>query len=354
MRAVQVVALDGPGSVEVREVPEPPRGPDQVLIDVRAAGVNFPDVLQAKGLYQYKPELPFTLGSEVAGVVREAPDGSPLSSSSLQPGDRVAAFCTIGGFAEVVAVHADHVLALPAEVSFNAGACLPMNYLTAHFTLLVRGHLREGQSVLVHGAAGGVGTAVIQLAAALGARVIAVVSTDAKAEVARAAGAHETVLVDGFRDAVKELTGGAGVDLVVDPVGGDRFTDSLRCIAPEGRLLVVGFTAGDIPTVKVNRLLLNNIDVVGVGWGGFALGRPGYLAGQWAELEPHLRSGALNPLISATFPLERAAEALARIDERQVTGSASPVPSGGGWRLRFGDPLQQRCDAVLHEAAHHQ
>ncbi len=307
--------MDGPGSVEVREVPEPQRGPDQVLIDVRAAGVNFPDVLQAKGLYQYKPELPFTLGSEVAGVVREAPDGSPL-----RPGDRVAAFCTIGGFAEVVAVHADHVLALPDEVSFPAGACLPMNYLTAHFALLVRGHLRAGQSVLVHGAAGGVGTAVIQLAVALGARVIAVVSTDAKADVARAAGAQEAVLVDGFRDAVKGLTGGAGVDLVVDPVGGDRFTHSLRSLAPEGRLLVVGFTAGDIPTVKANRLLLSNTDVVGVGWGGYALGRPGYLARQWAALEPHLRSGALNPLISATFPLQQAAEAMARIDERQVTG----------------------------------
>ncbi len=312
MRAVQVMALDGPGSVQVRDVPEPVRGPDQVLVDVSAAGVNFPDVLQSKGLYQYKPELPFTLGSEIAGVVREAPDGS-----RLQPGDRVAAFPGTGAFAEVVAVNADHVLPLPGEVGFVAGAALPMNYLTAHFALMVRGHLREGQRVLVHGAAGGVGTACVQLAVALGAHVVAVVSTEAKAEVARAAGAQDTVPVDGFRDAVKAL---GGVDLVVDPVGGDRFTDSLRCLAPEGRLLVIGFTAGEIPTVKVNRLLLGNIDVVGVGWGGFALGRPGYLAGQWAELEPHLRTGALNPLISATLPLERAAEALALIDDRRVTG----------------------------------
>jgi NADPH2:quinone reductase len=192
-----------------------------------------------------------------------------------------------------------------------------MNYLTAHFALLVRGHLRKGQRVLVQGAAGGVGTACVQLAAAVGAHVVAVVSTDAKAEVARAAGAHDTVLVDGFRDAVKAL---GPVDIVVDPVGGDRFTDSLRCLAPEGRLLVIGFTAGDIPTVKVNRLLLNNIDVVGVGWGAFAMARPGYLGTQWAELEPHLRNGALDPLISATFPLERAGDALTRIDERQVTG----------------------------------
>ena len=314
MRAVQVVALDGPGAVEVREVPEPRRRPDQVLVDVRAAGVNFPDVLQTKGLYQYKPDLPFTLGSEVAGVVREAPDGSPLRA-----GDRVAAFPGTGAFAEVAVVHADHVLPLPDEVGFAEGACLPMNYLTAHFALVVRGHLRAGQTVLVQGAAGGVGTACVQVAAALGARVLAVVSTEAKAEVARAAGAHETVLVDGFRDAVKGLTG-AGVDLVVDPVGGDRFTDSLRCLAPEGRLLVIGFTAGEIPTVKVNRLLLNNIDVVGVGWGGYALGRPGFVAQQWADLEPHLRSGALTPLISERFELEKAADALARIDERAVTG----------------------------------
>ena len=315
MRAVQVVRLDGPAAVEVRDVPEPKRGPDQVLVDVRAAGANFPDVLQSKGLYQYKPAPPFTLGAEAAGVVREAPEGS-----SLRPGDRVAAFTTTGAFADVVAVSADHVLPLPDEVGFAAGACLPMNYLTAHFALLVRGHLRAGQTVLVHGAAGGVGTAVVQLAAALGARVVAVVSTDAKAEVARAAGAHETVLADGFKDSVKGLTGGAGVDLVVDPVGGDRFTDSLRSLAPEGRLLVVGFTAGEIPTVRVNRLLLNNIDVVGVGWGAFAMARPGYLGQQWAELEPHLRSGALDPVISATFPLEDAAAALATIDERRVTG----------------------------------
>jgi NADPH2:quinone reductase len=315
VRAVQVVRLDGPAAVEVRDVPEPRRQPDQVLVDVRAAGVNFPDVLQSKGLYQYKPDPPFTLGSEVAGIVREAPDGSPLRA-----GDRVAAFTTTGAFAEVVAAPADVVLPLPDRIGFPAGAGLPMNYLTAHFALVVRGRLRAGDTVLVQGAAGGVGTAVTQFAAALGARVIAVVSTDEKGAVARSAGAHDVVRADGFKDAVRELTGGVGVDLVVDPVGGDRFTDSLRCLAPEGRLLVVGFTAGEIPTVKVNRLLLNNVDVVGVGWGGYAFSHPGFLLEQWAELEPHLRSGALDPLISTTFPLERAADALALIDERRVTG----------------------------------
>ncbi|MBV9923342.1 MAG: NADPH:quinone oxidoreductase family protein [Pseudonocardia sp.] len=312
MRAVQVVRLDGPASIEVRDVPEPTRAPQQVLIDVAAAGVNFPDVLQTKGLYQYRPELPFTLGSEVAGTVREAPDGS-----SYAPGHRVVAFTSKDAFAEAVAVDADHVLPLPDDVSFEAGAGLPMNYLTAHFALVVRGHLEAGQTVLVQGAAGGIGTACVQLAAALGAAVIAVVSSDAKADVARAAGATHAVAVEGFRDAVKEL---GGVDLVVDPVGGDRFTDSLRCLRPLGRLLVIGFTAGEIPTVKVNRLLLGNIDVVGVGWGAYALARPGYAAAQWAELLPHLRSGALDPPLGARYPLDEAAEALAQIDERKVLG----------------------------------
>ncbi len=315
MRAVQVVSLDGPSAVELRDVPEPKAGADEVLIDVRAAGVNFPDVLQTRGLYQYRPELPYTLGSEIAGVVREAP-----ASAAVKAGDRVVAFSSTGAFAEVVAVASDHVLPLPDEIPFPAGACLPMNYLTAHFALLVRGHLQAGQSVLVHGAAGGVGTASIQLAAALGARVIAVVSSTAKHEVALEAGAHATVGVRGFRDAVHELTAGEGVDLVVDPVGGDRFTDSLRSLAPMGKLLVIGFTGGEIPTVRVNRLLLGNIDVVGVGWGGYAFSRPSYLAGQWAELQPHLRSGALYPLISATISLELAADALTTIDERRVTG----------------------------------
>jgi NADPH:quinone reductase len=312
MRAVQVVRLDGPAAVEMRDLPEPMRTPQQMLVDVAAAGVNFPDVLQTKGRYQYRPELPYTLGSEIAGTVREAQAGSPFA-----PGDRVVAFTSQGAFAEVAAVDTDHVLPLPANVAFDAGAGLPMNYLTAHFALVVRGQLQAGDAVLVHGAAGGVGTACVQLAATLGATVIAVVSSDAKAEVARAAGAAHAVPVEGFRDAVKEL---GGVDLVVDPVGGDRFTDSLRCLRPLGRLLVIGFTAGEVPTVKVNRLLLNNIAVVGVGWGAYALARPGYAASQWAELLPHLRSGALNPPIGARYPLEKAAEALAQIDERRVLG----------------------------------
>ena len=315
MRAVQITRLDGPTALEVVDVPEPQAGPGTVLVDVHVAGVTFPEVLQSRGEYQLKPELPFVPGSEVAGTVRSAPDGSALTT-----GQRVAAFPGLGAYAEVVAVPEGMVFPLPDRLSFLQGAALPMNYLTMHFGLTKRGQLREGETVLVHGAAGGVGTAAVQLAAALGARVIAVTSTEEKAEVARAAGAAETVLADGFRDAVKDLTGGQGVDLVVDPVGGDRFTDSLRSLAREGRLLVIGFTAGEIPQVKVNRLLLNNISVVGVGWGAYWTRQPGYLQEQWAELLPLLEAGRLDPVLGTTHPLEDAAQALLELDERRAAG----------------------------------
>lgn len=315
MRAVQVVRLDGPEALEVAEVAEPERADGQVLVEVRAAGVTFPDVLLSRGEYQWKPDPPFVPGSELAGVVREAPDGA-----AVRPGDRVAAFTGLGAFQEVVAVDAGMVFPLPDRLSFAAGAGVPMNYLTVHFGLLRRGRLQAGETVLVHGAAGGVGSAAIQLASALGARVIGVVSTDAKADVARRAGAGDVVPADGFLPAVRELTEGRGVDVVVDPVGGDRFTDSLRSLAPEGRLLVVGFTGGEIPTVKVNRLLLNNIDVAGVAWGAFALARPGYLQQQWSDLLPHLESGALDPPLGSSYPLDRAAEAVTGLAERRATG----------------------------------
>ena len=315
MRAVQITRLDGPAALEVVDVPEPQAGPGTVLVDVHVAGVTFPEVLQSRGEYQLKPELPFVPGSEVAGTVRSVPEGSALTT-----GQRVAAFPGLGAYAEVAAVPEGMVFPLPDRLSFLQGAALPMNYLTMHFGLVQRGRLREGETVLVHGAAGGVGTAAVQLAAALGARVIAVTSTPEKAEVARAAGAHETVLADGFRDAVRELTGGAGVDLVVDPVGGDRFTDSLRSLGREGRLLVIGFTAGEIPQVKVNRLLLNNISVVGVGWGAYWTRQPAYLQEQWAELLPLLEAGRLDPVLGTTYALEDAAQALLELDERRAAG----------------------------------
>ena len=198
-----------------------------------------------------------------------------------------------------------------------------MNYLTAQFALAERGGLRAGETVLVHGAAGGVGTATIQVAKGYGARTIAVVSSEAKAATAKQAGADETVLVDGFKDAVLGLTDGRGVDIVLDVVGGGVFTDSLRVLATQGRLLVVGFAAGQgIPEVKVNRLLLNNVDVRGVGWGAYAMLRPGYMQQQWAELLPMMASGVVKPPIGATYAFEEFGAALTAMDERRTLGKS--------------------------------
>ena len=317
MRAAQITTLDGPTAVEVTEVPEPDGSGGGVVIDVAAAGVAFPELLQTRGLYQVKPDLPFVPGAEVAGTVVSAPEGS-----GLVPGARVAALTMLGGLAERAVADPSVTFELPDEVGFEQGASFLFNYCTAYFALVERGRLATGESVLVHGAAGGVGTAAIQVAKAFGAgRVVAVVSTEAKGEVARQAGADEVVLADGFKDAV-----GRSIDVVVDPVGGDRFTDSLRTLRDEGRLLVIGFTAGSIPEVKVNRLLLNNIAVVGVGWGAFAMPRPGHIATEWEAMLPHLRSGALAPIVGATYPLEQAAEAIASLETRSVTGKVLVTP----------------------------
>lgn len=316
MRAVQVTRLDGPEAVEIADIEEP-AGDGLVLVDVHAAGVAFPDALLTRGLYQYRPELPFVPGSEVAGVVRAAPEGA-----SVQPGDRVLGLSMLaGGMAEVVALQPNLTFKLPDNVSFDAGAGILFNDLTVHFVLRTRAGLREGETVLVHGAAGGIGTSVLRLAPALGAgRTIAVVSTAEKADIARAAGATDVVLADGWLAAVKELTGGRGVDVVVDPVGGDRFTDSIRSLAPTGRVMVVGFTAGEIPTVKVNRLLLNNVDIRGAGWGAYLMTNPEYIDEQWAEISELLTSGTLTAPEPATYPLDKAADAIASLENRTAMG----------------------------------
>jgi NADPH:quinone reductase len=315
MRAAQLIRLDGPDAIEVGEIDEPTG--DGVVVDVHAAGAAFPDALLTRGLYQYKPDPPFVLGGEIAGVVRSAPDGAPV-----RPGDRVVGLTMLtGGMAEVAVLAPDRVFKLPDNVSFTAGAGLLFNDLTMYFALIGRGRLRSGETVLVHGAAGGIGTSTLRLATALGAsRVIAVVSTEDKGEIATAAGATDVVLADGFKDTAKALTDGRGVDMVVDPVGGDRFTDSLRSLVPGGRLLVIGFTGGDIPTVKVNRLLLNNIDVVGVGWGAWAGTHPGALSEQWAAVEQLLASGRLAPPQPVVYPLDEAAAAIASLENRTAKG----------------------------------
>ncbi|CAM3281662.1 NADPH:quinone oxidoreductase family protein [Nocardioides dubius] len=314
MRAVQVTRLDGPEAIEIVDVAEPVAAPHEVLIDVHRVGISFPDLLLSRGQYQLKPELPFTLGVDVAGTVVE--DGNGFTA-----GQRVCAVVPYGGGAERIAVNVDFVFPLPDEMSLDEGAALPMNYLTAHFALVVRGQAQPGESILIHGAAGGVGTATIQTAKALGLTAIAVVSTPEKGEVAKAAGADHVVLIDGFKDEVKAITEGRGVDLVLDVVGGDVFTDSLRSLAPLGRLLVVGFAAGQgIPEVKVNRLLLNNIDVRGVGWGDYAMRRAGYLKQQWNEIVPLIETGSIKPPIGAVYPVEEFGQALLDLDARKAVG----------------------------------
>ena len=313
MRAAVITALTGPDAVEIQEVPEPTPEQHHVLIDVEYAGMVFPDVLHTRGEYQLRPDVPFTPGWEVSGVVRR-------DAGRFRAGDRVAAMPIVGGFAATVAVDARMVFPLPDDLPFDKAAALPLNYLTAHFALRRRAQLRDGETVLVHGAAGGVGTAACQLAAAYGARVIAVVPTPAKGEVARAAGAHDVVPVDGFRDEVRRLTDGRGVDVVVDPVGGDRFTDSVRSLAREGRLLVLGFTGREIPRVKVNRLLTTNTSVVGVAVKEFWDDDPEHPGRQWSDLMPLVQSGAIDPPIGSVFPLDETAAAIRAMDDRQAAG----------------------------------
>lgn len=323
MRAIEIVELSGPESALAEaELPEPEASHmltpgSGVVVDVAAAGVSFPEVLQTRGEYQLKPPLPFVPGSEVAGTVRSAPEGSDLA-----PGDRVAAFPMLGGFAEVAVAPEFLAFPLPDALDWRQGAGLILNYHTAWFALVIRGRLRAGETVLVHGAAGGVGTAAIQVARGLGARTIAVVSSAEKEGVARAAGADEVVRTAGeWRDEAKELSGG-GVDLVLDPVGGDRFTDSLRALAEGGRLVVVGFTAGSIPEVKVNRLLLNNTEVIGAGWGAYVIGKPEVNGAIAAELAKLIDAGDVRPIVGGSFPfsVEGAREALRLIDGRGATG----------------------------------
>lgn len=327
MRAVQITQLTGPDTaLKLVDLPEPepshPLTPGEgVVVEVRAAGVSFPELLQTRGLYQVKPELPFVPGSEVAGIVRSAPPGA-----AARPGDRVTAFPMAGAFAEVAVAPAALTFPLPERLDFRQGAALILNYHTAYFALRTRGRLQPGETALVHGAAGGVGTAALQVAAGLGARTIAVVSTDAKEAVARAAGADHVLRSDGpWKDEARDL---GGVDVVLDPVGGDRFTDSLRSLRPGGRLLVVGFSDGSIPEVRVNRLLLSNTEVVGASWGSYLL------AGWGSDATAHLESlretaqtlddliacGRVAPIVGASFTLERAADALKLIESRAATG----------------------------------
>jgi NADPH:quinone reductase len=321
MRAIQIANESGPdGALAFVELPEPEPShmltPGAgVLVEVHAAGVSFPELLQTRGEYQLKPPLPFVPGSEVGGIVISAPDGA-----QVKPGDRVAAFCALGAFAETAVAPEFFTFPLSPSLDFAQGAALILNYHTAYFSLVLRGRLKQGETVLVHGAAGGVGTAVLQVVKGLGAKTIALVSSEAKRAVAEAAGADQTLLLgESWKDEVLELSGG-GVDLVLDPVGGDRFTDSLRSLREGGRLVVVGFTGGSIPEVKVNRLLLRNTEVIGAGWGAYVMGKPDLNREIGAAINRMVDDGIVVPVVGGRFPMERLADALKTLDERRATG----------------------------------
>jgi NADPH2:quinone reductase len=314
IRAVVLRSLTGADGLEVAEI-DAPAGPNQVIIEVHAAGIGFPDLLMTKGQYQFKPAPPFVPGVEVAGVVQQAP-----RSSGRRAGDRVVASTPMGAWSERVAAHPLATMPIPAAMSFAEATAL-INYQTAYFGFVWRASMKDGETVLVHGAAGGTGTAAIQVARGLGGRVIAVARGEEKQDIARRCGAHECIEAESdWLAEARRLTGGRGVDIVYDPVGGDRFTDSLRSLAPLGRVLVIGFAGGSIPEVKVNRLLLRNTSVIGVAWGEFVRvdqTMPGKVAERLATL---YAAGHIRPWIGGTYTMETCADALRDLEERRATG----------------------------------
>jgi NADPH:quinone reductase len=318
MKAVLCKAYGPPESLVVEDVPPPAAGAGEVVVSVKAASVNFPDVLIIQNKYQVKPPLPFSPGSEAAGVVKAVGDGV----AAVKPGDRVMAFTTFGAFAEEVKTEARRLLPLPDGMDFTTAAAFGLTYATSDHALRDRGQLAAGETLLVLGAAGGVGLAAIEIGKALGARVIACASTDDKLAVCRAHGADETInyATDDLRERVKALTSARGADVVYDPVGGAYTEPALRSIAWRGRLLVVGFAAGDIPKIPLNLTLLKGCAIVGVYWGEFARREPQRFAESMQQLGRWYAGGKLKPHVSATFPLERAADALTLMANRQVTG----------------------------------
>ncbi|MDR7254224.1 NADPH2:quinone reductase [Nocardioides sp. BE266] len=318
MRGLLLPSKDGPAAARLAEVPEPSEAHpwaegERLVVEVHAAAVSFPDLLQSRGLYQHGAEAPYVVGGEYAGVVLEAPSGS-----RFREGDRVAGLSVWGAMAERVVGIPRHTVRIPDSMDWAQGAAFYLNYVTAWFTLH-RAGFEDGESVLVHGAAGGVGTATLDLLAGRGKPVVAVVSSEQKAEVARACGADEVVLTsDDWLARTREVTHGRGVSIVVDPVGGRRFTDSLRALDVGGRLMVVGFADGEIPEVKVNRLLLRDLSVVGVALEPWQQRFPGFAEELTTELEAI--AGRVTPHIGHRLPFARAHEALEILDGREALG----------------------------------
>ncbi len=324
MRAMVVTQWGEPTDMRLMELPDPEPGPGQVAIDVRAISCNFFDILMIQGKYQIRPPCPFAPGGEVAGVVRAVGSGV----QSVRPGDRVFALLAWGGYASVALAPAAAVVPLPADMPFEHGAGFGVVYLTSYLGLVNRAQLRTGETLLVHAAAGGVGLTAVQIGYALGARVLATAGSERKLAVARAHGAVAAFVYDGpdWVQGVKAATDGQGADIIYDPVGGDVFDLSLKCLAFGGRLLVVGFASGRIPSVQANRVLLKNIAIVGVTRGGFQQQAPAEVAAAIRALFALYERGAIHPVISATFPLLEAAAALEEIGSRRSVGKVLLIP----------------------------
>ena len=318
MKAVLCKEYGLPGKLVIEDIPSPKPASGQVVVNVKACGVNFPDTLIIQGKYQFKPEMPFSPGGEVAGVVKEIGEGV----TRVKPGDRVIAFNTWGGFAEEMVVDADRTIPMPASMDFIPAAAFVLTYGTSYHALKDRAEIKAGETLLVLGAAGGVGLAAIQLGKAMGARVIAAASSVEKLKVCRDNGADETINYgsEDLRARVKVITAGKGVDVVYDPVGGPYSEPALRDMAWKGRFLVVGFAAGDIPKVPLNLTLLKGCSIVGVFWGAFTKNEPDHNRENNWELMAMYAAGKIKPHIHATYPLERAAEALNEVLNKRVTG----------------------------------
>lgn len=320
MKAVLCKEFGPPESLVLEEVPSPVPGPGQVRVRAHAAGVNFPDTLIIEGKYQYKPDFPFSPGGEVAGEVLDVGEGV----TAVAPGDRVIAGSLYGAFAEEIVADEDRVMRIPDELDFLTASSMSLTYGTSAYALIQRADLRPGETLLVHGAAGGVGLTAIEIGKVMGARVIATAGTEEKLQAARDHGADEVInYAEGeFREAVKEMTGGKGADVIYDPVGGDVFDQSLRCINWNGRLLVIGFASGRIPSAPANLALLKGCSIVGVFWGSYIQREPEENAANFEKIFQWWREGALKPHISHTFPLAQASDALYALLERKVIGKA--------------------------------
>jgi NADPH2:quinone reductase len=318
MKALVCPAYGPLENLHVGDLPDPSPGAGEVLIEVRAAGVNFPDVLIVQGKYQFKPEPPFAPGGEVAGVVRAVGPGV----ERFKAGDRVLATMISGGYAELAVAKERQVLRLPEGLGDEVASAFALTYGTSYHALKDRAALKPGETLLVLGAAGGVGLAAVELGVVMGARVIAAASSDDKLAMAREHGAHETInyATEDLRARLKDLTGGKGVDVIYDPVGGDMAETALRSIAWEGRFLVVGFAAGEIPKLPLNLVLLKGCQVVGVFWGSFAEREPQRNEANLEEMVGWYREGRIRPHIDGTYPLEQSIDALRRIAARQVRG----------------------------------